>query len=81
MSQLVVRNLEPLLVRRLKERAVAHGVSAEEEHRRILQSVLLPREDATKYEVLKTVLVDGAGPHDDGLFERIRESPRDFDLS
>ena len=81
MSQLIVRNLDPVLVRRLKERAVAHGVSAEEEHRRILQSALIPGEDPAKYDILKQVLVDESGPHDDGVLERIREFPRDIDLS
>jgi plasmid stability protein len=40
MAQLVVRGLEKELVPHLKERAVAHGVSAEEEHRRILRQAL-----------------------------------------
>lgn len=42
-AQLIVRNLDDDLVRRLKERAAANGVSAEEEHRRILRDAL--RED------------------------------------
>lgn len=44
MPQLIVRNLEELVVRRLKERAGRNGVAAEEEHRRILRAVLLGRE-------------------------------------
>ncbi len=36
MAQLLVRKVDERIVRALKERAVAHGVSAEEEHRRIL---------------------------------------------
>ena len=40
MAQLLVRNLEDTLIRKLKRRAAAHGVSAEEEHRRILHEVL-----------------------------------------
>jgi len=42
MSQLIVRNLSPDLVARLKERAAARGRSAEEEHRRILRAALAP---------------------------------------
>jgi antitoxin FitA len=42
MSQLIVRNLSPDLVARLKERAAEHGRSAEEEHRRILRAALAP---------------------------------------
>lgn len=41
-SQLIVRNLSPELVARLKERAAARGRSAEEEHRRILRAALAP---------------------------------------
>jgi plasmid stability protein len=36
MRQLVVRQIEDKVVRKLKERAGIHGVSMEEEHRRIL---------------------------------------------
>ena len=41
MAQLLVRNLEDILVRHLKKRAGKHGVSMEEEHRRILREALL----------------------------------------
>ena len=41
MPQLLVRNLEPIIVDRLKERARLHGVAVEEEHRRILREVCL----------------------------------------
>jgi plasmid stability protein len=40
MAQLLVRDLEQSLVRKLRLRAAAHGVSAEEEHRRILREAL-----------------------------------------
>ncbi len=40
MAQLIVRSLEDQLVARLKERARAHGHSAEEEHRTILRDAL-----------------------------------------
>lgn len=40
MSQLLVRNIPESLVKKLKRRAVEHGVSAEEEHRRILSEAL-----------------------------------------
>ncbi len=41
MTQLLVRNLEPSVIKRLKERARLHGVAVEEEHRRILREVCL----------------------------------------
>ena len=45
MTQLLVRNLEEGLVRRLKARARRHGLAVEEEHRRILREACLrPKE-------------------------------------
>ncbi|MDD5261738.1 MAG: hypothetical protein PHD76_07800 [Methylacidiphilales bacterium] len=41
MPQLIVRNLESRVVRKLREAAVRLGVSAEEAHRRILRQSLL----------------------------------------
>jgi plasmid stability protein len=37
MSQLLVRKVDPQTIRKLKARASAHGVSTEEENRRILR--------------------------------------------
>ena len=45
MSQLTVRNVSAQLVRALKQRAVAHGRSAEAEHREILRQALLEGEE------------------------------------
>lgn len=42
MAQLLVRNISDALAKSLKQRAAEHGVSAEEEHRRILQEALAP---------------------------------------
>jgi plasmid stability protein len=42
MAQLIVRNLEEELVKKLKRRAVEHGRSAEAEHREILRRALFP---------------------------------------
>ncbi len=41
MPQLVVREVDEQVVRKLEERADRHGVSIEEEHRRILREALL----------------------------------------
>ncbi len=41
MPQLIVRQIEERVVKKLKERAGQHGVSMEEEHRRILRETLL----------------------------------------
>jgi plasmid stability protein len=40
MAQLLVRGIEESLVKKLKRRASAHGVSVEEEHRHILREAL-----------------------------------------
>jgi len=42
MAQLIVRNLDPEIVDRLRRRAVQHGRSVEAEHREILREALLP---------------------------------------
>lgn len=41
MPQLIVRKLEPAVVRQLRSRAAAEGVSVEEAHRRVLRQALL----------------------------------------
>jgi plasmid stability protein len=79
MAQLVVRDLEAEIVRRLKERAVEHGVSAEEEHRRILRQALAEPED--DFPDLKALLSAMPDVGEDADFERIREFPREVDLS
>ena len=43
MAQLVVRNIDEAIVRALKLRAAARGVSAEAEHRAILREALLSK--------------------------------------
>ena len=40
MAQLLVRNVPEAVAKSLKQRAAEHGVSAEEEHRRILSDAL-----------------------------------------
>lgn len=41
MAQLIVRQIEEKVVKKLKQQAGEHGVSMEEEHRRILRKSLL----------------------------------------
>ena len=45
MAQLLVRNIESVVVRKLRGRAVAQGISVEEAHRRLLRSALLDHRD------------------------------------
>ncbi len=42
MAQLLVRNISEELAKALKQQAAERGVSAEEEHRRILREALAP---------------------------------------
>lgn len=71
MAQLLVRNLESGLVRDLKKRAGEHGVSVEEEHRRILQQALRA-ETTEKRKSFWQVLSEMPDIGDDALFERER---------
>jgi len=41
MPQLLVRNLDEAVVKRLRQRAASQGLSVEEAHRRLLRDVLL----------------------------------------
>jgi plasmid stability protein len=74
MSQLIVRKIEDAIVKKLKSRAGLHGVSAEEEHRRILREALLGK--AAQRSSFKDYLLKmpNAGPHD--LFVRRRDTGR-----
>lgn len=73
MAQLLVRNLEDQVVRRLRARAAANGRSAEEEHREILRSALLP---ARPERSLKDVLLAMPDVGEDADFERGPQRPR-----
>jgi len=55
MANLVVRNIDEEVVKALKARAGQHGISAEAEHRRILESVLLHPKKKSFVEALKTI--------------------------
>ena len=74
MPQLIVRQIEGKVVRKLKARAGLHGVSTEEEHRRILREALLGQ--AAKRMSFKEYLlkIPDAGP--DAVFGRTRDTGR-----
>jgi plasmid stability protein len=77
MAQLIVRNLDEDLVRRLKIRAAQHGRSAEAEHREILRQVLFhPAPGETLKELLCAIPPVG----DDEDFERVPDRGRDVQL-
>ncbi|MES2707854.1 MAG: DNA-binding protein [Verrucomicrobiota bacterium] len=58
MAQLLVRNIDDALVSALKKRAAEHGVSAEEEHRRILRKELEADEIAFNKSFMAHLLSD-----------------------
>lgn len=58
MSQLLVRDIPESLVKKLKRRAVENGVSAEEEHRRILNAALSRPASAKKKRTLLDAFIE-----------------------
>ena len=78
MPQLIVRDLEERVVRRLKERAGRHGISVEEEHRRILREVLLGR--PFKRPSFKEALLAMPNVGEDDDFKRGPQIDRSIEL-
>jgi plasmid stability protein len=78
MPNLIVRNLDNALVRKLKLRAATHARSAEAEHRAILEAALAP----TRRKSLAAVLASMPDVGKDADFARVRagkRAPRVFD--
>lgn len=75
MAQLIVRNLNDALVRRLKRRAAEHGHSAEEEHREILRQAL----DSPPRPSFKEMLLSMPDVGEDADFERDDDRGRDLE--
>lgn len=78
MADLLVRGVSEEIVRALKERAGAHGRSAEAEHRDILAAALLGPRKRSFAEVLASMPNVGT----DADFERVqsgKDAPRVFD--
>ena len=67
MAQLLVRNVEDKLVKKLKERAGKHGISMEEEHRRILREALVGRKRKPSFKEFLLTMPSVGGDDD---FER-----------
>jgi plasmid stability protein len=68
MANLLVRGVDEALVRALKERAGAHGLSAEAEHRRILEAALSRPKKRSFAELLTAIPDVGT----DADFERVQ---------
>lgn len=73
MAQLIVRNVDDDLVRRLKRRAADHGRSTEEEHRQLLRTAL-------RSGGLVDRLMEMPEVGSDRDFDRVQELPRTIDL-
>jgi plasmid stability protein len=69
MANLIVRNVDEAIVQALKERASRHGISAEAEHRKILEQALLHPPKKSFAEVLR--LIPNVGNDTD--FERLQD--------
>jgi antitoxin FitA len=78
MSQLIVRQIENQVVKKLKERAGQHGVSMEEEHRRILREALLG--ENRKQTSFKEFLLAMPNVGADEDFARLPDIPREVEL-
>ena len=73
MSQLIVRDIGPEIVRALKRRAARHGRSAEAEHRSILRSALSGELEHGSFKVVLASMPN-VGTDDD--FAIPRDLPR-----
>jgi plasmid stability protein len=78
MPQLIVRQIEDRVVKKLKARAGLHGVSMEEEHRQILREALLGK--ASKRPSFKEYLLSMPDVGPDNVFDRVREIGREVEL-
>ena len=78
MPQLLVRDIEPAVVKRLRSQAAAQGVSVEEAHRRVLRAALVgTRADPQKnfLDYLRSIPTKGAIK-----FPRATDLPREVSL-
>jgi antitoxin FitA len=69
MASLIVRNIDESIVKALRKRASLHGVSAEAEHRKILEQELLQPKRKSLVEVLMQIPDVGK----DSDFERVHD--------
>jgi plasmid stability protein len=74
MPQLIVRRIDEKVVKKLKQQAGAHGVSMEEEHRRILRASLLGK--GHKRPSFKEALLAMPNVGKDSDFERGPQNER-----
>jgi len=79
MAQLIVRDIEEKVVRKLKQRAGEHGISMEEELRRILRASVIPESERKKPSFIEHLMsMPDVGADED--FARSKDFGRDIDL-
>ena len=81
MAELTVREIEPAIIAKLKERAAMHGRSVEAEHRAILRDTLLEDRQAMPTMTFEAYLRTMPDVGTDADFARIEGSIRDIDLT
>ncbi len=74
MPQLLVRDIEAAVIRKLRNRAAAEGVSVEEAHRRLLRSALVGNQPGPKQNFLEYLRSVPQG--EDTEFPRATDLPR-----
>ena len=78
MSQLLVRDLEPAIVRKLRSHAASLGISVEEAHRRLLRAALFGDTPGTRDNFI--AYLRSAQKGDDIEFPRSQDLPRPVEL-
>ena len=81
MAELLVRNVEPAILARLKKLADEHRRSVEDEHRAILRDVLLAGDQAPPAMTFEAYLRKMPDVGTDADFSRIEGSIRDVNLA
>ena len=81
MPQLIVRNIEDAVVCKLRTLAATHGVSMEEEHRRLLRNVLLvERENQKSFSEMLISIPKATVSESENLFVRQCDLPRESEF-
>ena len=80
MAELLVRDVEPAMVARLKQRADEHRRTVEDEHRAILRDVLRMGDQAASTMTFEAYLREMPDVGTDADFSRIEGTMRDVGL-
>ncbi len=77
MGQLLVRDLDDEVIRRLKRRAAANGRSAEAEHRAILEAAVSAPEEPLAVTARRFLAeLAGGGPDSANMIRELRDNRR-----